>query len=59
MLTANPARRVGLYESKDSLAASKDGDLLIPGKDFGIESVIAKGRLMVCDKEIIVRGTFE
>jgi len=59
MVTANPAKRVGLYESKGSLAVGKDADLLILDQDLNIESVIAKGRLLVRDKEAVVKGTFE
>jgi beta-aspartyl-dipeptidase (metallo-type) len=59
MVTANPAKRVGLFESKGSLAVGKDADLLILDQDLNIESVIAKGQLMVRDKGVIVKGTFE
>ena len=59
MVTANPAKRVGLFESKGSLAVGKDADLLILGQDLNIESVIAKGQLMVRNKRVIVKGTFE
>ena len=59
MVTANPAKRVGLFENKGSLAVGKDADLLILDRDLNIESVIAKGQLMIRNKEVIVRGTFE
>jgi beta-aspartyl-dipeptidase (metallo-type) len=59
IVTANPAKRVGLFESKGSLEPGKDADLLILGSDLDIDSVIAKGRLMVHKQEIIVKGTFE
>jgi len=59
IVTANPAKRVGLFESKGSLEAGKDADLLILGPDLDIDSVFAKGRLMVHKQEVIVKGTFE
>jgi len=59
VVTANPAKRAGLSESKGGLAPGKDADLLILGPDLEIDSVIAKGRLMVHKQEIIVKGTFE
>jgi len=59
MVTANPAKRVGLFESKGSLTVGKDADLLILDQDLNIESVIAKGQLMVRDKRVIVKGMFE
>jgi len=59
IVTANPAKRAGLFESKGGLAPGKDADLLILGPDLDIDSVIAKGRLMVHKQEVIVKGTFE
>jgi beta-aspartyl-dipeptidase (metallo-type) len=59
IVSVNPARRVGLFESKGSLEAGKDADLLILGPDLEIDSALAKGRLMIHKKEIKVKGTFE
>jgi beta-aspartyl-dipeptidase (metallo-type) len=59
MVTANPAKRIGLFTHKGSLAAGKDADLLILDPELNIESVFAKGLLMVRKKEVIVKGTFE
>ena len=59
MVTVNPARRVGLFDRKGSLLPGKDADLLILGRDLEIETVVAKGRVMVAEKRVIVKGTFE
>jgi beta-aspartyl-dipeptidase (metallo-type) len=59
IVTSNPARRAGLFESKGSLKPGKDADLLILGPDLDIDSVFAKGRLMVHKQKTMVRGTFE
>jgi beta-aspartyl-dipeptidase (metallo-type) len=59
IVTANPAKRAGLFASKGSLDAGKDADLLILDQDLNIESVFAKGRLMVYKKQVIVKGAFE
>jgi beta-aspartyl-dipeptidase (metallo-type) len=59
IVTANPAKRAGLFASKGSLDAGKDADLLILDQDLNIESVLAKGRLMVGKKQVIVKGAFE
>jgi beta-aspartyl-dipeptidase (metallo-type) len=59
LVTANPAKRVGLFAGKGSLAAGKDADLLILDQNLNIESVFAKGRLMVRKQEVIVKGAFE
>jgi beta-aspartyl-dipeptidase (metallo-type) len=59
IVTANPARRAGLFASKGSLEAGKDADVLILNRDLCIDSVLAKGRLMVERGKVLVRGTFE
>jgi beta-aspartyl-dipeptidase (metallo-type) len=59
IVAANPARRAGLFESKGSLEAGKDADLLILGRKLNIEDVLAKGRLMVHKQALSIKGTFE
>ena len=59
IVTVNPAKRVGLFESKGSIAPGKDADLLLLGPDLKIDSVVAKGRLMVHKGTVLVKGTFE
>jgi len=59
MVTSNPARRVGLFREKGSLDAGKDADILILDADLSLESVMAKGRLLVHDRQVVVKGTFE
>lgn len=59
LVTANPARRAGLFHCKGSLAPGKDADLLLLTPDLEIETVVAKGRVMVADGRVIVKGTFE
>jgi beta-aspartyl-dipeptidase (metallo-type) len=59
IVAANPAKRAGLFESKGSLESGKDADLLILDENLNIESVLAKGRLMVHKQKVVVKGTFE
>ena len=59
MVTSNPARRVGLLREKGSLETGKDADILILNADLSLESVMAKGRLLVHDRQVVVKGTFE
>jgi len=59
IVSSNAAKRVGLFESKGSLEAGKDADLLILNRDLTIDSVMAKGRLMVDRGKALVIGTFE
>ena len=59
MVTSNPARRAGLFREKGSLEAGKDADILILNGDLSLESVMAKGRLLIHDRQVVVKGTFE
>ena len=59
VVTSNPAKRTGLFDSKGSLAAGKDADLLILNGDLGIETVLAKGRVLVDRGKALIKGTFE
>ena len=59
MVTTNPAKRAGIYPCKGSIEEGKDADLLILNSDLEIESVIAKGQVMIERGEVLVKGTFE
>jgi len=59
LVTENPARRVGIWGWKGSLAEGKDADLLLLNEDLQVDSVMAKGRLMIEGGRVLVRGTFE
>ncbi len=59
LVTSNPARRAGIERQKGSVEEGKDADLLIFNEDLTIETVIAKGRLMMGQGQLLVKGTFE
>ncbi len=59
LVTSNPARRAGIERQKGSVEEGKDADLLILNEDLTIETVIAKGRLMMGQGQVLVKGTFE
>jgi len=59
MVTINPAKRTGIHKHKGSLEEGKDADLLILNPDFKIQTVMAKGRLMIHEGKVLVKGTFE
>ncbi|MBI9012639.1 MAG: beta-aspartyl-peptidase [Clostridiales bacterium] len=59
VITENPARILKLSK-KGNLVVGNDGDIVIAdSKDLSIETVIAKGVIMVKNKEVLVKGTFE
>ena len=55
----NPARANGLWPMKGCIKEDSDGDILILDDDLNIDTVIAKGRIMVQSGNVLVKGTFE
>ena len=55
----NPAKANGLYPQKGCLQVDSDADMVILDEDLLVDTVIAKGKLMVENKKVIVKGTFE
>jgi beta-aspartyl-dipeptidase (metallo-type) len=58
VVTSNPARNLKL-DDKGSIGVGKDADMVLLDKDLEIDTVIAKGQIMVRDKKAVVKGTFE
>ncbi len=46
MITENPARMMGVFESKGSLQVGKDADIVIFDKDINIKKTIIAGRII-------------
>lgn len=58
-VTSNPAFLLKL-ENKGKIAENADADLVLADSEtLEIETVLAKGRLMISEKKILVKGTFE
>lgn len=57
--TENPAKRLGLYPRKGTLQVGSDADLLLLDEKLEIDTVIAKGVLMMQAGEMLVKGTYE
>lgn len=58
-ITKNPAQAMEFYPRKGVVQAGSDADIVLLDKELNIDTVIAKGRIMMRDKDIIVKGTFE
>lgn len=58
LVTSNVANALEL-KSKGNIKEGYDADFVIINKDYEIETVIANGKIMVEDKKIIVKGTYE
>ena len=58
-VTRNVAESLMLYPRKGAIAVGSDADLVLLDQDLEIDCVIAKGRCMMLEKELLVKGTFE
>ena len=58
-ITKNVAQSLMLYPRKGALQVGSDADLVLLDQDLEIDGVSAKGRRMMADRELLVRGTFE
>lgn len=59
LVTSNVAKALNLYPQKGAVALGSDADLVLLDSDFKIHSVFAKGRAMMRNKEVLVKGVFE
>ncbi|PAB56731.1 beta-aspartyl-peptidase [Anaeromicrobium sediminis] len=57
--TSNVAKGLKLYPKKGSIEEGSCGDVLIVDENLDIDTVIARGKIMILNKDIIVRGTYE
>lgn len=58
LVTANPARHLEL-PGKGRVAAGCDADLCFFSQDLGLRHVLAKGRFLMREGEVVVKGSFE
>lgn len=58
-VTSTPAALLKLSQ-KGQIAEGMDADLVLADKDtLTLDTVMARGRLMIADKKVLIRGTFE
>jgi beta-aspartyl-dipeptidase (metallo-type) len=58
-VTSNVARVLGIDDHKGSLGPGKDADIVLLTGDLMVDTVLARGRIMVSDGRAVVRGPFE
>ncbi|MGB9977532.1 beta-aspartyl-peptidase [Thermovenabulum sp.] len=59
VITKNPAKSLRLFPQKGTLKIGSDADIVVLDDNLNIEFVFAKGKCMIKEKEIIIRGSFE
>jgi len=59
LVTSNVARVLGIDDHKGSLGPGKDADILLLTEDLMVDTVLARGRIMVRNGRTVVRGPFE
>lgn len=59
IITENPAKALKLYPYKGALIENSDADLVLLDRKLNIDTVIAKGRIMVKQGAAVVKGFFE
>jgi beta-aspartyl-dipeptidase (metallo-type) len=59
LVTSNVARVLGLEDRKGGLAPGKDADVLLLTEDLMVDTVLARGRVMVEGGRVVARGPFE
>ena len=58
VVSENPAKANGLWPRKGTVKPDSDADVLILDEDLKINSVIAKGKIMIKEGNILARVTF-
>jgi len=58
-ITKNVAQALEMYPRKGAVKEKSDADLVLLDKDLNIDTVIAKGRVMMSEKNVLAKGMFE
>lgn len=58
-ITSNVAKGLEVYPRKGCVEEGSDGDLLLLDENLDIDTVVANGRVMVENKEVLVYGSYE
>ena len=59
LFTENVAKALRLYPRKGTVQEGADADLVLLEEDYSVHSVFAKGRKLMQDGKILVRGMYE
>jgi beta-aspartyl-dipeptidase (metallo-type) len=59
LVTSNVARALAIDDRKGALAPGKDADVVLLTEDLMVDTVLARGRIMVRDGRVVAKGPFE
>jgi len=59
LVTTNVARVLGIERRKGSIAPGLDADVVLLDRDLGVDTVIARGQVMLRGGAPLVKGPFE
>lgn len=59
LITSNVARALELYPEKGTVRPGSHADMVLLDENLHIDTVMAMGKLMMKDKQLLVKGTFE
>lgn len=57
--TSNVAEGLGVSDKKGCVKVNADADILLLNNDFELDTVIAKGKILMRNEKIIVKGIYE
>ena len=57
--TENVAKALSLYPGKGTVCPGSDADVAVLNGDLELETLISKGRILLKNREVLVRGMFE
>lgn len=58
-ITSNVAKGLEIYPKKGCISENSDADIILLDEDLNIDTVIANGKIMIENKEVLVYGTYE
>ena len=58
-VTSNVAQALGLQEKKGCIKEGADADVILLNAELEVDTVIAKGKILMQDGDVLVKGTYE
>jgi beta-aspartyl-dipeptidase (metallo-type) len=59
LVTSNVARVLGIDDRKGGLVPGRDADVVLLTEDLMVDTVLARGQIMIRDGQVVARGPFE